>query len=366
MKNTVTVLLILFFTITSSLAVAQCSAGATGKCSAGCFRLNTTTCATVGPGYYSPSGVDDRIACAAGTYSAVSNAASCTPCPAGSFTNYEGRTKCQYCPTASYTDQPGSIQCFPCAPSFYNGTGSDYAYQESKTSPWLCLPPLYPVLSSAPSSYRKASVSPTRANTLLPTETTHKPPRNGSLQTTTVAPKYAPTTSPTTIKYFISQNVDLSKLGNDDFGVSSHSVKNTNATTQANNTSARSFAIHQYLPVLLVAVCLGMVFLVWHHRRKHNAQSSPSSMHTHDDNESNPGLASNTVTQSNCDATHLIAMDPDGSVLDNEDLKSTGGASIWKVPIASSLTLKQAESPPIASSDDDIQTTQDDEDLSRV
>ncbi|MEZ4757816.1 MAG: T9SS type A sorting domain-containing protein [Flavobacteriales bacterium] len=78
-----------------------------------------TACTICPPGSYCPDGIT-AFPCAAGAFSDVSGATSCTFCPAGSFSATTGSTVCESCPVGTFSAVTGSTSCAACPAGFAN------------------------------------------------------------------------------------------------------------------------------------------------------------------------------------------------------------------------------------------------------
>ena len=69
------------------------------------------------PGFYRSVG-GDIIACSAGTYSTIYEAANCLSCPAGTYTDDLFATFCEICPIG-YTSSDGATECYSCSAGYF-------------------------------------------------------------------------------------------------------------------------------------------------------------------------------------------------------------------------------------------------------
>ena len=115
-----------------------------GSCAAGCWRSsetafdNATTklCQSVGEGFYSPDGSDERFPCADGTFSGKEQAETCETCPPGSISG-RGMASCVECPSGFYQDKPGRSACLGCLPG-YEGKGANSFVYMPENNTVLC------------------------------------------------------------------------------------------------------------------------------------------------------------------------------------------------------------------------------------
>ena len=105
-------------------------------CAAGTYlaNANDASCSNVGAGYYAAStsttyygSAGIHNACPAGTYSDTTNATSCTGCPIGTYSNTTGGasvSSCAACPGATYGDETGLTACKTCPNGYTANTTS--------------------------------------------------------------------------------------------------------------------------------------------------------------------------------------------------------------------------------------------------
>ena len=105
-------------------------------------------CTDVGMGYYAGAStvnygsVGTRTACAAGTYSNITNASACTPCAGATYADTTGSTSCTECPTGyTYNTTSGKTsasQCqIQCAGGTYVGGYTELEYIESTGTQYI-------------------------------------------------------------------------------------------------------------------------------------------------------------------------------------------------------------------------------------
>jgi len=280
----------------NSLLCGDPSLTSDDPCTRGCWNKQapdgSRICEPVGTGYYSPYGDDDRYECPPGEYSETINAGSCRVCAPGSYSAVWGADWCTYCEEGSFTIYSGATYCDSCDPTFYSGIGSDYADDQYHPGVSYCLEPLYPPDTRSP-TLAPATLTVTNAPTNFPTlAPTFSPTANGKpptssptilspqptgLTTTTRPLTAAPTTLPTMLRHSLptqeptveeveSKDDTDEKLGSDE-----------NDDSGSNNAEKRGLGPKEAMPIVIVAVTLGIVAFVFaNERRKRKRRSKES------------------------------------------------------------------------------------------
>jgi hypothetical protein len=85
------------------------------NCAIGMYAL-PEACAVCPPGKSTAwiGSYQCTVACAPGTFSAISTLGQCRLCPANTFNSKFGQGSCEPCPTGTYAVVPGSTTCLPC------------------------------------------------------------------------------------------------------------------------------------------------------------------------------------------------------------------------------------------------------------